>query len=185
LIQPLSLIPCRKQVGLDSTISKNGQHAAAALPDFHRNGEDWAWNRRPGAQFRIPQYDGYLCLDWNLPVALDDVIKEPQARGLSQGPPVKAIETLKAIHRRDSSDLCATAAVSPRPIHRNGSKKRQSQQVSLARLSKADFQRQSYGNTLEGHGLDRCEITVDELKKRLSRLIGVSLNELELLLDAR
>lgn len=31
--------------------------------------------------------------------------------------------------------------------------------------------------------LDRCEISVDELKKRLSQLIGVSLGELEKLLE--
>lgn len=185
MIQPRSLVPYREQVGLDFGISKTGQHAAAALADFHRNGEDLAWNKRSGAQFRIPQYDGYLWLDWNLPVAPDDVIKEPQARELSERPAVKPVETSTTRYGRNPSDLYATAALSPKLNLRNGSKKRQSQRVSLARLSKVDFQQQSLSNALEGHGLDRCEITVDELKKRLSRLIGVSLNELELLFDPR
>ena len=69
-----------KGVGICSEITVGTKHATAAIADFHCMGQGWMWNRRIGARFRIPQYDGHLCLDLDLPIATDDVIEEARPR---------------------------------------------------------------------------------------------------------
>ncbi|KAK7956784.1 uncharacterized protein PG986_006006 [Apiospora aurea] len=50
------------------------------VPDFYLSDEGWKWKRRPGAPFRIPQYDDYMCPDLSLPIAPEYVMMEPRPR---------------------------------------------------------------------------------------------------------
>ncbi|KAI2629430.1 hypothetical protein GGS21DRAFT_224816 [Xylaria nigripes] len=69
-----------RTVGLHVSVTEANQHATAAIADFHCTSDGWAWNRRPGAHFRIPQYDGCLYLEFELPTAANYVIIEPKVR---------------------------------------------------------------------------------------------------------
>ncbi|KAI1825318.1 hypothetical protein F4861DRAFT_205358 [Xylaria intraflava] len=69
-----------RTVGLHTPLTQTKQHATAAIADFHCTGEGWAWNRRSGARFRIPQYDGCLYPEFELPTAAEYAVQEPKAR---------------------------------------------------------------------------------------------------------
>ncbi|KAI1633413.1 hypothetical protein F4809DRAFT_655194 [Biscogniauxia mediterranea] len=229
------------------------QHAAAALPDFGRAGGGWAWRRARGARFRIPQYDGCVCPELDLPTATDDVITEPVALdprasssssssstsasssssssmssmrssmigvgGMTsseqtqqqQSPRrfslvaakkrsskvVDVTGTLPPPRNRDSgvSGMQATTMIKTAPVkipeeediprvflgpHHQGQRQRLRQrEVS----GSGGIGRNSSSSSSNSGSPDRGEISVDELKKRLSRIIGVSLTELEKLFD--
>ncbi|KAJ2979650.1 hypothetical protein NUW58_g7148 [Xylaria curta] len=70
-----------RSVGLYMTLTRANQHATAAIADFHSEGHGSAWNRRPGAWFRISQFDGWIYPELELPIAGDDAICIPGARG--------------------------------------------------------------------------------------------------------
>lgn len=83
LIRPQSLTgesAALHTVGLHTPLAQANEHATAAIADFHCTGDSWIWNRQPGAWFRIPQYDGCLYPELELPTARDDAICEPVAR---------------------------------------------------------------------------------------------------------
>ncbi|KAI0409042.1 hypothetical protein F4802DRAFT_616806 [Xylaria palmicola] len=221
-----------RTVGLHAALTETNQHATAAIADFHCKGAGWAWNRRPGAWFRIPQYDGWVYPDLELPTACEDAVCEPQAREPPAGPG-KAIEESP---RRFSLVSPASATKIRRPVSGGypvplsdgagmGKPRRRDRANSLplARVgAAAESQlrqereppaplssalpppppppppprrvqgrrshqgatkqvRREEGKKIRGH--ERGEISVDELKKRLSRLIGVSMTELERLFD--
>ncbi|KAI8944933.1 hypothetical protein F4801DRAFT_159568 [Xylaria longipes] len=69
-----------RTVGLYTPLTQANQHATAAIADFHCNGDGNVWNRRPGAWFRIPHYDGWMYPELELPTALEDAICEPVAK---------------------------------------------------------------------------------------------------------
>lgn len=234
LIQPQTLADENsggiKKGGLLLHVSQEGKHATAALPDFHRSGEGWRWNRRPGASFRILQYDGYMCPDIDLPFATDDVVREPEVRPPSSPArsstlsPIAATATTKSHQRKDGSRgpsiaIGAGGSVTPKPSspHRHKpavpSSRTQPEQRRKGNnaVMMIDLSPKKQGDTAPkrvffGHAgvvdvvlrpssssttttaatsssSDRCEISVDELKKRLSQLIGVSLGELDRLFD--
>lgn len=207
LIQPVTLDLALRDVGICAQVAVEGHHAAAAISDFHCTGQGWRWNRLPGAQFRIPQYDGYLCPDLDLPVATDDVIEEPQARRPLQPSPIITSATSPTI-----TTTIITSSLSPsfnddalltspliqeirpemfplpprkhnfninihkknKPYPRHGyslsQKQRKKTPPAFVRLSKEDTPPPTP---------DRSEISLDELRNRLSRLLGVSFDELE------
>ncbi|KAI0489987.1 hypothetical protein F4859DRAFT_501619 [Xylaria cf. heliscus] len=68
-----------RTVGLYTPLTQANQHATAAIADFYCNGEGYVWNRRPGAWFRIPQYDGWMYPELEVPTAREDAICEPVA----------------------------------------------------------------------------------------------------------
>ncbi|KAI8633319.1 hypothetical protein F5Y19DRAFT_295961 [Xylariaceae sp. FL1651] len=252
-----------RTVGLHTVLTQIGSHATAAIADFHCNGDGWVWNRRPGALFRIPQYDGYMYPELELPTAPEGVIREPQAKdprktatardgavgGTSRrtgmeaevrvrgggealattpigGIPLRLITTKSEYSPRKFPLVSPTKI--PRPVS-NGSpssrfspkakprkrdrtiaspqtrvtctedqqqtNKRQKaqEQETRTQTSRSAQSNQQEVNSPPRLGGDksgslpsprRSEISVDELKKRLSRLIGVSLTELERLFDA-
>ncbi|KAJ8104542.1 hypothetical protein ONZ43_g7799 [Nemania bipapillata] len=84
LIRPQSLAgssTALQTIGLDASMAREGKHATAAIADFHCSGHGWVWNRRPGAWFRIPQYDGCVFPELELPMAGEGAICEPIAQG--------------------------------------------------------------------------------------------------------
>ncbi|KAI0484663.1 hypothetical protein GGR56DRAFT_680300 [Xylariaceae sp. FL0804] len=288
LVQPLALVEgeALRSVGLqrhladpdpdpelDSTRGDGRRardaHAVAALPDFHRAGDGYAWDRRPGARFRIPQYDG--------PTATDDVVREPvprrphhaaaaaaaveeQPKGQSQSqsqsssprrfllstPPTKIPQPVVAAEKKKNGSgspasptrrHAGTKRAKPRtptksarkelgqkggtitqqpPVtspatngttttgtmaagkdevvvveeeevdegssdDRCGEEEEEEDDDDIPRVRLAHNNNKSGGGGLLSP--DRPEISVDELKKRLSRLIGVSLTELEKLFE--
>ncbi|KAI0803967.1 hypothetical protein GGR55DRAFT_339760 [Xylaria sp. FL0064] len=64
-------------VGLYSPLEESNRHATAAIADFHCHNDGWVWNRRPGAWFRIPQYDGCMYPELQLPRAREEAICPP------------------------------------------------------------------------------------------------------------
>ncbi|KAJ2985045.1 hypothetical protein NUW58_g5743 [Xylaria curta] len=150
-----------RSVGLYMTLTRANQHATAAIADFHSEGHGSAWNRRPGAWFRISQFDGWIYPELELPIAGDDAICIPGARGPEE-----------MVTARDPTppDPSSAATVNP--------KGQRQMTIPWARLGECN------GDGGMGVGSQaRSEISVDELKKRLSQLIGVSLTELEKLFD--
>ncbi|KAI1153989.1 hypothetical protein F4825DRAFT_222716 [Nemania diffusa] len=90
LIRPQSLTGnsiALRTIGLDASLTQNNKHATAAIADFHCEGHGWVWNRRSGAWFRIPQYDGCVYPELELPMAGEGVVCEPVVREL---PPMTA-----------------------------------------------------------------------------------------------
>lgn len=203
LIQPQ--IPA-DQIGLLclGTGVQEAKHATAALPDFHRCSDGWEWNRRPGVHFRIPQYDDYMCPDIDLPVAPDGVVVEPMVPTPHSAPTLPPISMLGIGRRRASKEISiVTTAPIPDPTGTKGLCSKLT--VSLPKLEsprnitptklppvkeeepvlKKKF-RLSH-RQLGGMGAlspQSVEISLDELKKRLSQLIGVSLGELEKLFES-
>ncbi|KAI1409662.1 hypothetical protein F5Y13DRAFT_203315 [Hypoxylon sp. FL1857] len=212
LIRPLTLESALGDIGVRAQIAAESQHATAAIPDFHCTGQGWRWNRLPGARFRIPQYDGYLCPDMDLPVATDDVIEEPLARPPLLPSPIitpavtstttpSTIMSPSSLSSWSEDSLHASPVIQeiklemfPMPprkynidININKKKRdsrydfiskekgRKKRAPSFVRLAKEDTPPMSP---------DRSEISLDELRTRLSRLLGVSFDELERFFDA-
>ncbi|KAI0022687.1 hypothetical protein F4780DRAFT_161970 [Xylariomycetidae sp. FL0641] len=221
LIQPAATLPdgAHRALGL---LTPSHHHASAALPDFHGGPEEWRWAARPGAPFRIPQYDGCLCPEIDLPVALDDVVVEPlpsapgsvaSSSSSSSSSRASSSRPVSQSPRRfllapDKARRCEGAAESAGPVTppvkktaaaaggRDGDTGLQTPVKAMA-TSSSPLLLSGYGSPdrdLDGVPCalrpgfaispDRPELSVDELKKRLSRLIGVSLTELELLFEA-
>ncbi|KAI0441530.1 hypothetical protein F4803DRAFT_413481 [Xylaria telfairii] len=270
-------------VGLYTPLTRAGQHATAAIADFHCNGDGCVWNRRPGAWFRIPQYDGWMHPEIELPTAQEDASYEPRAKGhgrrattrhqggkqegggdalslpLASLPQIStavgATTTTKLSTRKTEYSPRKLALVRPttkipRPISggspvprcsvgaKNLRKRSKAEALPLAdsradkgpsqieqktqeslptqiREQRRHREHQDVAHTGEPQSIltrirhredgntpcariggcreddnnnnvgshDRGEISVDELKKRLSQLIGVSLTELERLFD--
>ncbi|KAK8059708.1 hypothetical protein PG996_009638, partial [Apiospora saccharicola] len=177
--------------------SSPGREPCYLLPDFHLSGEGWKWNRRPGAPFRIPQYDDYMCPDLSLPIAPDNTIMEPQPRRQYQSttePRTLSVSLNESrLHRNDESTTiqvatdCRDTMPGDDPVHEItvvGSAKPTGRRSYLevphiSRFSGLDMVKKPSDIS----SIKRGELTVDELKKRLSHLIGVSLCELETLFD--
>ncbi|KAI0509336.1 hypothetical protein F5B22DRAFT_638154 [Xylaria bambusicola] len=68
-----------RTVGIYAPLAQSNRHATAAIADFHCHADGWAWNRRPGAWFRIPQYEGCMYPELELPTAGEDTICPPMA----------------------------------------------------------------------------------------------------------
>ncbi|KAI1436092.1 hypothetical protein GGR50DRAFT_702133 [Xylaria sp. CBS 124048] len=131
LIRPLSLTGdsmALRTVGLHTVLTQGNQHATAAIADFHCTGDGWTWNRRPGARFRIPQYDGCLYPELELPTAAEDVIREPEAR--ARQPTISASEASTWL-MRNSIESC-TANTKPRRMTDAIDVRMQGQDVSSA-----------------------------------------------------
>ncbi|KAI1377786.1 hypothetical protein F4677DRAFT_47570 [Hypoxylon crocopeplum] len=193
LVRPQSLeLAARGDIGICTQILNSNQHATAAIADFHCTGQGWRWNRLPGARFRIPQYDGYLCPDLDLPVATDDVIEESKPRPpLKPSPVIKPAKPMTTA-MSDDGFLSPKPEMFPMPPRRhkininihNGNKlntwlggysseekkKKAKPPPPIIRIAKAEPQ------VLRP---DKPEISLDELRNRLSRLLGVSFDELE------
>jgi hypothetical protein len=176
IIRPQALIARHSHVFIDHSIGREGLHASAALADFYQNGEDWLWNGSAGAPFRIPQYDGFLWPDLDSPVAADNVIREPQPRH----PSSYLSKRTARPHSRGSSLLLASCLGSSprRSLARLSSQRSQTLRLSK---SQAPGQRLSTdsGSSLQG----MSEMTVEELKRRLSHLIGRSFEEFDVFFD--
>ncbi|KAK6852578.1 hypothetical protein PG995_011129 [Apiospora arundinis] len=169
------------------------------LPDFHLTCEGWKWKRRPGAPFRIPQYDEYMFPDLSLPTAPDDLIIEPQPRRQPTVTTERRNSTSNLVderHLRPNGDLTTAAQVAAGRIAvpEGGiavacadTKSRSYLEVPHISFSGLDQLGGCAGELMTkkaaGLGSINCELTVDELKKRLSHLIGISLCELETLFD--
>ncbi|KAI1300066.1 hypothetical protein F5Y03DRAFT_242469 [Xylaria venustula] len=83
LVRPKSLTGnsiALRTVGLYTPLEQSSRHATAAIADFHCHDDGWVWNRRPGAWFRIPQYDGCMYPELELPRAGEDAMCPPMAR---------------------------------------------------------------------------------------------------------
>lgn len=180
-------------------VEKEGLHASAALADFHIDGDGWRWNGRAGAPFRIPQYDGSLWPDLDMPVAIDGVIRETaaldpisrlarEAKPSSSSSPAKKAPGWRHHSRIDSILSVSSADSSPSMSPVRGLPLSQ-QRLPASRLSQAHYPVHrpsssisiivsSSDSPLQQQGKSK-EITVDELKKRLSRLIGVSMEEID------
>ncbi|KAH9908767.1 hypothetical protein F4778DRAFT_777045 [Xylariomycetidae sp. FL2044] len=211
LIRPTVLArensPALKTVGLYAT----GVHATAALPDFHQTGEGWRWNRRVGATFRIPQYDGCMCPEMDLPTATDDVIREARPRDpgsvaliklADPETPTRSPQNPRQFRLGGSSSKVMSTPPPSRSGVSIGGSRRMSDAGSRA-SGKAEIEGEvvviesavvdlppeeempkvRLSRTSGMLSPDRSEISVDELKKRLSNLIGVSLTELEKLFE--
>ncbi|KAI0171863.1 hypothetical protein GGR52DRAFT_573017 [Hypoxylon sp. FL1284] len=231
-VRPSTLEPCLSNLSIStpqaSSYSSTGgyRHATAALADFCSAGRGWTWNRRPSAPFRIPQYDGHLCPDLDLPVATDDVIEEARARPPLQPAallvPAKDRVALVDSHSSDTSavDILYSPAsyesspesvrevsldMFPQPPRGRGAnlctdnattttrktgdgegeekKKVQPHHTPyfVVRLAKEDMEEQKQSDV---RSPDRSEISLDELRCRLSQLLGVSFDELEKFFEA-
>ncbi|KAI5868517.1 hypothetical protein GGS23DRAFT_609197 [Durotheca rogersii] len=210
------------EVGICARAATAGGHATAAIADFHCAGEGWVWNRLPGGQFRIPQYDGYLCPDMDLPVATDDVIEEPRPRlssytttlltppsstivttavtlkpaavqimGVGSGKAgqtsvhrTRPVTTMPSVghdknHEKSNNDAYGKKK-NDRPRRRGhcGAKETGEEGIS-ARTRLCMVERPVLGDRPS-----KSEISLDELRSRLSQLLGVSLYELEELFEA-
>ncbi|KAI1470731.1 uncharacterized protein F4812DRAFT_456743 [Daldinia caldariorum] len=211
LIRPQTLEPALKDVGICAEAAAGDKHATAAVADFHYTGQGWVWNRLAGARFRIPQYDGYLCPDLDLPIATDDVIEEPKPRPQLKPspmppmppplPPPTAITSGESIPSSSLSiqvklDMFPQPPRKPFPKNNNNSKKKKpglvhdhidiiqmkKQTPGFVRLVKEEQQQQQQQNPLSPD--KSSEISLDELRSRLSQLLGVSFDELERFLEA-
>ncbi|KAI0192477.1 hypothetical protein F4808DRAFT_376561 [Astrocystis sublimbata] len=70
-----------RTISLYAPLSQANQHATAAIADFHGKGDRRVWNRRPGARFRIPYYDGFLCPEPKLPMESSETsVLKPAAK---------------------------------------------------------------------------------------------------------
>ncbi|KAK6196826.1 hypothetical protein LQW54_011141 [Pestalotiopsis sp. IQ-011] len=198
-LQPQTLNKSRNELSLSHDVEKEGLHAAAALADFHIDGDGWRWNGRAGAPFRIPQYDGSLWPDLDMPVAIDGVIRETaalesisrlarEAKPSSSSSPAKKAPGWRHHSRIDSILSVSSADSSPSMSPVRGLPLSQ-QRLPASRLSQAHYAVHrpsssisiivsSSDSPLQQQGKSK-EITVDELKKRLSRLIGVSMEEID------
>ncbi|KAI1813722.1 hypothetical protein GGS20DRAFT_464471 [Poronia punctata] len=80
LIRPQLSSIALQTVGLHKTL----EHATAAIADFHCDGrgrdDGWVWNRRPGAWFRLPQFDDDVFPEFELPTPPTDAMREPMPR---------------------------------------------------------------------------------------------------------
>lgn len=133
-------------------------------------------------RFRIPQYDGCLWPDLDLPVAPGHVIQEPQARSYSYRP--GGWKQAEASRGGQSSPARTLAGVIGFPDQSPKlAAKKTSQRLSGNRLSEGALSSPQRSTRPDSPGQDKGEMTVDELKRRLSRLIGVSLTEFEVLFD--
>ncbi|KAI1097766.1 hypothetical protein F4804DRAFT_326616 [Jackrogersella minutella] len=219
LVMPMTLEPALKDIGIYTQVATDHQHATAAIADYHCTGQGWIWNRLPGARFRIPQYDGYLCPDLDLPIATDDVIEEPKPLPpLQPSPIITAAATTTttvgtAITTTDDTTPFASPQirakldmfpkpprgrnikisinvknkkkVAPRRGHNEKEKEKEKDKTkenskkktapSFVRLAKEEQ------TPLRP---DLSEISLDELRNRLSRLLGVSFDELERFFEA-
>ncbi|KAH6658998.1 hypothetical protein BKA67DRAFT_529186 [Truncatella angustata] len=180
LLRPDSLHARQPSIEMTGKTMLKTPHAAAALADYRPDGEGWVWSGREGAPFRIPQYDGCVWPDIDLPIATIDVLNEPQAVDLRRGVPhfsrLLGKKTERKTPRDDSPTLgcCLALDLETRPENQ------------IPRLQKNTLPEEYFSlqhNSAEDASFDteRCEITVEELKKRLSRLIGGSFDELDLL----
>ncbi|KAI0159738.1 hypothetical protein GGR57DRAFT_521004 [Xylariaceae sp. FL1272] len=260
LIRPQLLVgnsAALRTTSLHNSLSQADQHATAAIADFHYEGDDWVWNRRPGACFRIPQYAGVLYPDIELPVAPDNVIIEPTARHPHSALAAKIAEEMEGMGSNARSEVSvrggelpttpeaeegitktrlnpriseysprkfplvsptriprpastgspgslASPAVTPRkrdsglnrwtiqaksptlsqqsPVHIRAEKHELKAKITQSESeNEADIPRVRLGGGVLSS--ERSEISVDELKKRLSQLIGVSLTEMEKLFE--
>ncbi|KAI2469405.1 hypothetical protein F4781DRAFT_222037 [Annulohypoxylon bovei var. microspora] len=221
LIQPRTLEPALTDLGICAQVTADERHATAAIPDFHCSGQGWMWNRLTGARFRIPQYDGYLCPDLDLPIATDDVIEEPRPLPpLQPSPVITAASTTNtttpgtAVTTPDETSLPNSPLPSspridmfPKPPRRHPTSI--NIKVSI-RNKKKPAPRREYSDKIRGgkgsnegskkkaapsfvrlakeeqapRSPDRAEISVDELRNRLSQLLGVSFDELERFFEA-
>lgn len=230
LIQPQTLALARSDVGISAQVavareSSSCQHATAAIPDFHFTGQGWKWNRLPGAKFRIPQYDGYLCPDMDLPIATDDVIVESMPLApLQPSPIIKSANssTRNSMMSFASSITSPKLEMFPKPPRRsvirriqhnpnnnhnnNNSntvgKEKKSEQEYTTTISSTEKKKIMMTTTTKAKAPtpsrfvklskvepdvlspDRSEISLDELRNRLSRLLGVSFDELEEFFEA-
>lgn len=177
--------------------AQENKHATAALPDFHRCADGWAWKRRPGAYFRIPQYDGDMYPDIDLPIAPEGVVIEPvplsppalplasslrlDATIEEVGEPISDPTDTKPHH---ISKLIVSIPGLGRPRNMTPQKAPPSGKDGDTGATKKKLRLSNH--QLVGAGVlspERREISLDELKKRLSQMIGVSLGELEKLFE--
>ncbi|RYP36434.1 hypothetical protein DL767_003397 [Monosporascus sp. MG133] len=178
--------PASRTVGLLPSLAHEREHATAALADFHPCGEGWVWNRRSRARFRIPQYDGYLCPGIDLPLATDDVVGEPMPCPPQSRTPVGETRNQDQVPSPGKAGAGSKAPIKPagqknRPQLRNWAKDNGLAMEQLPEEApKLRFGQSGGDETLS---VERCEISLDDLKKRLSQLIDVSLNELEKLFE--
>ncbi|KAI0421166.1 hypothetical protein F5X98DRAFT_293311 [Xylaria grammica] len=94
-----------RTVGIYAPLTRSNRHATAAIADFHCDGDGWTWNRRPGAWFRIPQYDGSMYPELELPTAGEDAVFPPVVRE----------------PRRSAKE---TASISPSSVEKRGQKQK-------------------------------------------------------------
>ncbi|KAI2624239.1 hypothetical protein GGR54DRAFT_595588 [Hypoxylon sp. NC1633] len=212
LIRPKTLELAQRNVGICPQAGEDSRHATAAIADFHCAGQGWKWDRLPGARFRIPQYDGYLCPDVDLPIATDDVIEESKPR-----PPLKPSPViLSASARKKKSKPVASGIpvpssrhvqvvrpeMFPKPPRRhrrnNGNHKLDGRELGAEMKEKSmEDEKEKPKPKPKPPGIvrvakgepevlspDRSEISLDELRNRLSRLLGVSFDELERFFEA-
>ncbi|KAI1738868.1 hypothetical protein F4680DRAFT_459648 [Xylaria scruposa] len=254
-----------RTVGLYTLLTQANHHATAAMADFHCDDDSSVWNRRTGAWFRIPQYDGRIYPELEIPPAREDVICEPVVKEYGQMVTTRHLKLSDLLLAVEGSLEDGEAAVTGakrtadegiKTMNQEGKQHKESGDVlslSLASLSKAkagtttvklSLRKSEYGpqkfaptspatkiprpifnrplvpkcgmgaaskprkrtrakrqasnedenipyarlggckeddNNVGSH--DHSEISVDELKKRLSQLIGVSQTELERLFD--
>ncbi|KAI1175345.1 hypothetical protein F4777DRAFT_550349 [Nemania sp. FL0916] len=258
-------------VGLHTPLTRANQHATAAIADFQCAGAGWVWNRRPGAWFRIPQYDGSMYPELELPTAGENALREPAARDSAMAettrdpkpstpPPTEerygTAVFMKLSPRKSeysprkfalvspTAKISQAAAASasqgslvPRCGGRGAASQSQSRKRARAKTLPLTRDKTCRAGQLQGHeqqrvgvrespttlslrqddrdqkrqrqrqlqqgvkhagkslwsprvqrdkeigDIDHGEISVDELKKRLSQLIGVSLTELEKLFE--
>ena len=180
-------------IGLPSSNgAQESRHATAELPDFHRCADGWAWKRRPGAYLRIPQYDGCMCPDIDLPIAPDGVVIESVTLAPALLPASSLVldATTREVGEPTSdpmytkpphiSKLVASIPGFGRPKNMAPLKDPPSGKDGETGATKKRFRLSNHQPV--GAGVlspERREISLDELKKRLSQLIGVSLGELE------
>jgi len=97
-----------RSLNLRESLARANQHATASIADFHYNGDSdgWVWNRRPGAWFRFPQFDGNIYPELELPTPPADAICEPLAREPRKPMPGRedARETTQTIANRNSQE---------------------------------------------------------------------------------
>ncbi|KAI0866347.1 hypothetical protein F4860DRAFT_523658 [Xylaria cubensis] len=245
-----------RTVDLYTTLTQANHHATAAIADFHCNGDGSVWNRRAGAWFRIPQYDGRMYPELEIPpdVVCEPIVKEHgqmvttrplkplnlslavygeagvtgarqtadegikkmnqegkqegtgdvlslSLTSLSKAKAAAGTTTVKLSLRKSEYGLQNFAPTSPAtkiprpifnrpPVPNMGASKPRKRTRAERQVSNEDESiayvrlggcKEDDNNDVGSH--DRSEISVDELKKRLSQLIGVSQTELERLFD--
>ncbi|KAI8963826.1 hypothetical protein F5Y11DRAFT_131076 [Daldinia sp. FL1419] len=213
LIRPQTLEPALNHIGICREVIVTGKHTAAAIPDFHFTGQGWMWNRLTGARFRIPQYDGYLCPDLNLPVATDDVIEEAKPRPQLKPSPMPPMpppplptaitsvnNNTKSINNRnnsnnnninstnggippDSPGIQIKLDMFPQPPRKPVPKAKRPSLIHVC--TEKQMNKPAPGLVRLSHdnpnppSPEKPEISLDELRSRLSQLLGVSFDELE------
>ncbi|RYP54672.1 hypothetical protein DL768_000608 [Monosporascus sp. mg162] len=186
--------PGSRTVGLIPSLAHEREHAIATLADFHPCGEGWVWNPRSVARFRIPQHDAYLCPEIDLPVATDDVVGERMPCPPQSGTPVGETSNQDPVPSPGKAGAGSKAgagfkagAGSKAPIRpavpKNRPKLRdwgKDNGLTMEHLpEEAPKLRLGHSGGVEMLSVERCESSLDELKRCLSQLIDVSLNELE------